>query len=87
MKILRGWKLGKPQVAVLAIVAAAVIASYYLPTEARAELRADIGYAWGALATLLGPLLRRRLAEVSSGETDDAPADEPEPEGDSDDDE
>lgn len=55
--------LGWPQVAVLAIVAATFLASYAFPPEVRDEIRTDLGYAWGALATLLGPVVRRKLAE------------------------
>ncbi len=59
----KNWKLGWPQVAVLAIVAGTFLASYAFPAEVRAEIRTDLGYAWGALATFLGPVVRKTLAD------------------------
>lgn len=59
------------QVALVAILAAALIGSYFLPDDARAELRRDAGYVWAIAASLFGPLVRKRvqdaLAKPSAG--------------------
>ncbi len=67
-------KIGKYQlswmhVALVGILALVLLASYYLPPDARSELRTDAGYVWGGLATLIGPLVRKRVAaEVAAPE-------------------
>jgi len=60
---LKELRLGWPQVAVIAIVALVFISSYWMPDDIRAEIRADVGWAWGALATFLGPIVKRKLQE------------------------
>lgn len=59
--MLKKWKPSWPQVAILGLVLAAFIASYFLPEGVREELRSDIGWIWGALSMLAGPLVRRKL--------------------------
>lgn len=61
--MLKRIRLDWPQVAVVGIVAAAFVGSYFLPPDVREELRADLGWIWGAVSTVLGPIVRRRLAE------------------------
>jgi hypothetical protein len=55
-------------IALIGIIAAVLLGSYYLPDGARGELRADLGYAWAAVATLLGPLVRKRIAAAAKEE-------------------
>lgn len=64
-------KIGKFQlswmhIALVGILGLVLLASYYLPDGARAELRADAGYVWGGIAMLLGPLVRKRVAEATA---------------------
>lgn len=71
MRITKTHALSWQHLVLLGILAAALLGSYYLPDAARAELRADAGYAWGFLAMLLGPLVRRRVAEATAEKPDD----------------
>lgn len=60
--MLKNWKWNKYQIAILAILAMTLIAAYFLPPDARAELRTDVGYVWGGLAMIFGPLVRKKIA-------------------------
>jgi len=56
------WKLSWEQVALVGIVAAIFVGSYFLPDGARSELHRDVALVWGAIATFLRPLLRREVS-------------------------
>ena len=56
MKLQPSWT----QVTLAGLVLAAFLASYFLPPDVRAELRADLGYVWGVIAALLPALLSRK---------------------------
>ena len=71
MRISKTHALSWQHLVLLGILAGALLGSYYLPDAARLELRADAGYVWGALATLLGPLVRRRIAEATADEEEE----------------
>lgn len=62
----RGWKWDWKQVVTLGIISGAFVATYFLPADIRAEMRMDLGWLWGGISTILGPLLRR---ELKLGET------------------
>lgn len=62
------WQWNPYQVVILVALLAALLGAYYLPPDARGELRADAGYVWGALASLFGPLVRRKILEATEGE-------------------
>ena len=66
MRITKNHALDWKHIALVALVVAALLGSYMLPDGARDELRTDLGYVWGALATLLGPLVRKRIAEATA---------------------
>jgi hypothetical protein len=63
MAMLKNWKLSWMQVAIVAIVAAVFVSTYWMDDAMRAELRRDLGYAWAAAATIFGPLVRKKISE------------------------
>jgi hypothetical protein len=72
--MLKKIKVGWPQVAIIAIVAAVFLGSYFLPDGSREELRSDLAWIWGALATFAGPLLRKKLAHELDEESAGGPS-------------
>ncbi len=56
---------GWPMIALVAIVAAVILASYWMPVEVRAEMREDALWFWGIAGTFLGPAIRLKIREAT----------------------